>query len=119
MNYQLIGNRIREWRIRKSMSQEVLAEKIGISVRHVSYVENAKRCISLEALVSIANVLGTTVDSLLAGNQQLDLLWYGKAVSSIFDDCNDYEERVLYTVLMDTKQALRDNQHLFATDKPF
>lgn len=39
MNYYEIGQRIRKYRKASELSQEQLAEKVGISVTHMSHIE--------------------------------------------------------------------------------
>lgn len=61
------GERIREIREKRSMTQEELAKKAGISKGFLSDVENDKRNIGSQGLLRIANELGASVDYLLAG----------------------------------------------------
>lgn len=61
------GDRIREIREKKNLTQETLAEMAGISKGFLSEVENNKRNISSQALLKIANSLGASVDYLLQG----------------------------------------------------
>jgi transcriptional regulator with XRE-family HTH domain len=61
------GDRIRELREKRSLTQDQLAEKAGISKGFLSDVENNKRNISSQVLLRIANSLGTSVDYLLQG----------------------------------------------------
>jgi len=49
----------------KDFTQEVLAEKAGISIVFLSQIENANRKPSLETVVNIANSLNVPVDTLL------------------------------------------------------
>lgn len=61
------GDRIREIREARGMTQDRLAEDANISKGFLSEVENNKRNISSENLLRIANVLGASVDYLLRG----------------------------------------------------
>lgn len=65
MNYYEIGQRIRRYRKEKGLSQEQLAEKVNISVTHMSHIETGNTKLSLPVLVDIANTLQVTADSLL------------------------------------------------------
>ena|SRR5271163_604588 len=61
------GDRIREIREAKRLTQDQLAEKTGISKGFLSDVENGKRNVSSEYLLRIANALNASVDYLLRG----------------------------------------------------
>ena len=62
-----IGDRIKEIRTAKGMTQDHLSEKAHISKGFLSDVENNKRNISSMKLLEIANNLGVSVDYLLKG----------------------------------------------------
>ncbi len=47
------------------MSQNVLAEKLGISREHLAKIETAKRTVSLDLLIDIAEKLNTKVKDLI------------------------------------------------------
>lgn len=64
------GDRIREIREAKKMTQDQLAEAAGISKGFLSDVENNNKNISSQALLRIANVFGASVDYLLRGEVQ-------------------------------------------------
>lgn len=61
------GDRIREIREAKKMTQDQLAKASGISKGFLSDVESNNKNISSQALLRIANVLGASVDFLLRG----------------------------------------------------
>jgi transcriptional regulator with XRE-family HTH domain len=53
MNYKQIGNKIREFRMEKNLTQEEFAEQIGISVSYVGQIERGQRKASIKTLESI------------------------------------------------------------------
>ena len=65
MDYYKIGQRIRKFRKANNLSQEQLAEKIGISVTHLSHIETGNTKLSLQVLVNIADCLSVHTDELL------------------------------------------------------
>lgn len=67
---EFIGNRIREVREEKHLSQEKLAEKSGVKNTTISSYENHKRSIGLYNLGRIAKALGVTLDELYYGNEE-------------------------------------------------
>jgi transcriptional regulator with XRE-family HTH domain len=65
-----VGDRIREIREAKKLTQDQLAEKAAISKGFLSEVENGKRNVSSEYLLRIANSLCASVDYLLRGTTE-------------------------------------------------
>ena len=61
------GERIREIREKRGLTQEQLAKNATMSKGFLSDVENNKRNIGSQGLLRIANALGASVDYLLAG----------------------------------------------------
>ncbi len=62
-----LGDRIKERRLELGWTQDVLAEKAGISKGFLSDVENSKRNISADTLLDLAKVLGLSLDYLMTG----------------------------------------------------
>ena len=58
---KLFGERIRFLRNIAGLSQEKLAEKIGLSTKTISYIENGKNTVSFNKLPLIADGLGVPV----------------------------------------------------------
>lgn len=57
VNYQDLGLRVRDARKAKHLTQEQLAEKVGISSSFMGHIERGTRIASIDTLVSICNVL--------------------------------------------------------------
>ena len=62
-----IGNRISKYRRAKSMTQEELAEKLGVSSQAVSKWETDASCPDISLLPRLCHYLGITTDELLTG----------------------------------------------------
>lgn len=65
LDFALIGQRIREVRTEKKLTQEYLADVVSVNVSHISNIETNKVKVSLTLLVNICNALDTTVDFIL------------------------------------------------------
>lgn len=65
MDTKAIGKRIKAAREKKGITQERLAEIVGLSPMHVSVIERGTKPPKLETLVNIANALDVSADSLL------------------------------------------------------
>jgi transcriptional regulator with XRE-family HTH domain len=59
------GQKVREIRIKKGISQEELAELAGLHRTYISSLELGKRNVSLINIYALAKALGTTPDKLL------------------------------------------------------
>lgn len=65
MNLTTIGKNIRKYRKRKGITQEVLAEMVGVSSNYMGILERGEKTPSLETFIIIANALGVSADMLL------------------------------------------------------
>ena len=65
-----IGKRIAHFRKEKGLTQEELAQHMGISPQAVSKWENDQTCPDISALPKLARLFGITVDELLEGKRE-------------------------------------------------
>ena len=59
--YKEFGKRLKQLRLQANLTQEELAEKIGVATKTVSYWENAHNPITLSKIPIIADVLGVPI----------------------------------------------------------
>lgn len=69
MDYYAIGQRIRKVRKAHGLSQEELAEKVGISTTHMSHIETGNTKLSLPVFVELAEALGIRTDEMLSDGE--------------------------------------------------
>lgn len=62
LDKEIIGQKIKQIRVEKGISQEKLSEKIDISPRHMCTIENGNSFPSLETFVKIAQVLDIDIN---------------------------------------------------------
>lgn len=60
-----IGKNIKKCRNAAGLTQEKLAERLGLTTNHISLIEQGNSGISIETLINICTVLGITSDSIL------------------------------------------------------
>lgn len=111
-SYETIGQRIKEIRKKKNLSQETLAEKTDLSTTYISLIENGVKCMSLETLVKVANALGVTADVLLSDCFENHILVSQTECTKLFEDCTVYESRIIIDTAKAIKQSLRLNRFL-------
>lgn len=66
---QTLGKRIAEYRKRKKLTQDQLAEQLGITAQAVSKWENDQSCPDITMLPKLAEIFGISVDTLLGAEQ--------------------------------------------------
>lgn len=69
MNQEKIGKFISTLRKEKKLTQEQLAEKIGVTNRSISRWENGKTMPDLSLLEPLSNLLGITINELISGEK--------------------------------------------------
>lgn len=106
MDYFAIGQRIRKIRKAHGLSQEQLAEQIGISTTHMSHIETGNTKLSLSVLVAIADVLNVRTDDLLfeVSAEQVGALY--QDIYETLTACTPTQLSVLTEVIISTKQAM-------------
>lgn len=112
VDYKALGKRIKIARINKDITQEVVAEKIDITASHMSNIETGKTKVSLPVLINIANALSVTVDELLCDNVLNSKIIFEGEAKEIFNDCDEYEVRMLVDVLKYMKEAIRKDREI-------
>ena len=65
MDYQALGQKVRFVRKQKNMTQEQLAEAVGISASFLGHIERGTRVASLETLVALCKTLNVGPEYLL------------------------------------------------------
>jgi len=66
MDYTIMGQRIRHYRVRNQMTQEQLAELADISASFMGHIERGSRIASLDTLMKLCAALGVTPNDLLS-----------------------------------------------------
>lgn len=56
-----VGRRVAELRRAAGLTQEQVAEQLGVSTRALAYIESGRENLTLCTMVAVANVLGASV----------------------------------------------------------
>lgn len=106
MDYYKIGQRIRKFRKAYHLSQEQLAEKVGISTTHMSHIETGNTKLSLPVFVDIAKVLCIQTDELLYDTPQKDKTAIKGELEEILDSCSIQDIQIIEDVVKAVKISL-------------
>ncbi len=73
---KVLGEIFKEYRVKNKLTQEKIAEKLGISVKYISRIENGTGGVKVETLVNYMNILGISPNLIfnkLIDNEDLKL----------------------------------------------
>lgn len=103
-----VGNRIREVRKSKRLSQNELSEMIKVTPSYMSDIENGKVNISLDVFMRVTEALQVSADWLLRTNvPQVAKIQTGE-IADILSDCSATETQALIKMLRSMKNTIRE-----------
>ena len=73
-----IGQRTAELRRRAGISQQRLAEMLGVSRTTITQIENGKRKVSVDELAKFSEIFNLSVDNLLSSKEEPDVIFAEK-----------------------------------------
>ena len=101
----MIGQKIRKFRKGCGLSQEQLAEKVGISTTHLSHIETGNTKLSLPVFVDIAEALSVQTDELLYDTPSINLSTKAE-ILNVLDSCSTQDFYILRDIINATKFSL-------------
>jgi len=103
IDYLDIGARIRTERLNQKISQEKLAEMVGVGTTHISHIETGNTKLSIKVFIAIINALNLSSDELLRNHIHKAKHIFEGELAEIIKDCTDEEARII----ADTAKALK------------
>ena len=102
-DYYLIGQNIRKFRKAKRMSQESLAERIGISTTHMSHIETGN---TKPVLIELSQILEVSTDSIIFGDSGRDAELPGRQIAELLESSSTKQQRIISEVVSAVKTAM-------------
>lgn len=109
IDYLDIGGRIRAERTKQNLSQEKLAEMVGVGTTHISHIETGNTKASIKTFIAIINALNISADELLRNHIIKAKHILDGELADLVDDCNDDEARIIADTVKTLKESLRRN----------
>ena len=108
VDYKKIGKHVRYFRQIRGFSQEQLAERIDISVTHMSHIETGNTKLSLPVFVALAEALDVRTDELLydAAPDHSSAI---KELAAIIDSCTPQQARCIADIAKAAKMSFDTN----------
>lgn len=88
IDYIIIGKRIQTRRQEQNITQEKLAERVGISVVYLSKIENGRVYPTLETLSNICTELDTELSAILSNTEIARKDYANERVLELFNSCS-------------------------------
>lgn len=107
ISYSDVGKRIRAARLAKGISQEKLAECVGVGTTHISHIETGNTIASMKIFIAIVDTLGVSADALLCDNLEKSKDSFRGEIAEVTKDCNEQEIRFIAGMVKAIKQELR------------
>ena len=98
LDYNIIGQRIKQARLAKNYTQEELSEKIDVSVAFLSRVERGNSHINLKRLTQICNLLEVSEGYILSGASSDSENYLSKEFSDLLSSCPAHKQRLIYKI---------------------
>lgn len=114
----MLGNRIREYRKERGFSQEILAEKSGVSTNTISRIEGGQMAMSVGILQKIVKALGVDANTLLGVSTEVNEteIWVS-AFSSRVQELKENEQEILKHTMNALIESMKKNRLKISTDK--
>lgn len=114
----MLGNRIREYRKERGFSQEILAEKSGVSTNTISRIEGGQMAMSVGILQKIVKALGVDANTLLGVSTEVNEteIWVS-AFSSRVQELKKNEQEILKHTMNALIESMEKNRLKISTDK--
>ena len=114
----MLGNRIRECRKERAFSQEILAEKSGVSTNTISRIEGGQMAMSVGILQKIVKALGVDANTLLGVSTEVNEteIWVS-AFSSRVQELKENEQEILKHTMNALIESMEKNRLKISTDK--
>ena len=105
--YKRIGKKIATLRKENSMTQEQLAEKLSITVKHCSSVVRGLSSLSLEKLIYVADLFDVSLDYLVRDFSDEEQEYIPQICLELFKNA-DNKERLLLKEYLSLYQKIKD-----------
>lgn len=98
LDYTIIGQRIKQARLAKNLTQEDLAEQIDISVAFLSRVERGNSHINLKRLNQLCRLLDVSEGYILNGASSNSNNYLEQEFAQLLKSCSPEKQKLIYNV---------------------
>ena len=104
-----MGKRLRTYREQAQLTQEKMAEILNVSIKHYSEVERGLIGLSVERLIFLSNFFGISLDYLLKGEDNHEILPF--ILVNLYQSCPEEKRERLLELLRNFTPLISSNSH--------
>lgn len=98
LDYNIIGERLKQARINKNLTQEKLAEQLDVSIAFLSRIERGSSFINLKRLNQICSILDVSEGEILNGTSKDSDSYLNKDFSDLLKQCPPEKISLIYNI---------------------
>lgn len=110
IDYAQLGIRLKQYRQKAHLTQEMLADRIDAATSTIAHAENGTSKPSLPLLLKVANVLNVTLDQLVCDSLPNVEAHLEKDIADLLADCSLSEKKIIRDIIMATKETFRKHR---------
>ena len=92
------------------MTQETLAELVGVTSQHISNIETGKTKVSLSTFIKIVNELNIPPEMVFRECMRIEAPALKSDIMDIIQDCNQMELKILAEIIESSKIIIRKHK---------
>lgn len=98
IDYEIVGKRIKEARLKKGLTQEGLSEIIDVSIAYLSRIERGNSQINLKRLVEICEILDMSLSEVLVGVVPSRKEYLNLELYQVLLKCTPAKQKLIYGI---------------------
>lgn len=98
LDFTIIGQRLKNTRLEKKLTQENLAEQLDVSVAFLSRIERGLSHINLKRLSQICGILGVSEGYILNGTSSNSEQYLISEFNDILSKCPANKQKLIYKI---------------------
>ncbi|MEH7238867.1 helix-turn-helix domain-containing protein [Bacillus sp. JJ1562] len=110
--FEMVGQRVRKYRMERNLTQQELAKRVNITENYVGEIERAKTKASLEVLERICQALEISLEQLFTNYEIVNLVKRQQILLSFVDMLEDQPIEVQKELLKINKALIESIDHL-------
>lgn len=100
VDYEIVGKRLKEARIRKGLTQDMLSEDMDVSIAYLSRIERGNSQINLKRLIQICELLDISVSEVLEGVIPNTKQYLNSELYEVLLKCTPEKQKLIYGIAM-------------------